>query len=73
MKQFILGFNDVNDLLNDVSGENLIEFQSTTEADFNCEEWCTVNATSIEEAREEYENSFFQHKANNRIMGPFNT
>jgi len=72
-KTFILGFTygkdgNISSMLDDIDGANLTEFKTMKEAHENCEEWCTVEANSIKEARLNYENSFNEHKAKGRIV-----
>ena len=62
MPRFILGFDQSNP-------DVLKEYSSEEEADFNSEDWCTVDAPTLEEAKDDYENQFAAHKKAGRING----
>ena len=66
MARFILGYHS-----SDQDFENLIEFSSVEDAQFNSEEWCTVDADTLEEAKANYDAAFLEHKENGRISGCF--
>lgn len=51
MAKFILGYDADND-------DELRQYNSVDEADFESEEWCTVEADTLEEAKQKYETSF---------------
>jgi len=51
MEEYILGFKNLN-------VDELTQFSSAEEADYDCEEWCRVKANSLEEAKEKYEDAF---------------
>ena len=56
MQNYILGYND--------SGtEELTQYASVAEARYTSEEWVVVEAESLEEAKEKYEESFLAWKA----------
>jgi hypothetical protein len=50
MKTFYLGYGFDEDFLT--------EYKTPEEADFNAEEWVTVKAKNLEEAKEKYEENF---------------
>jgi len=62
MKKFILGYETLED-------EHLTLYQSVADADYNSQEWCFVEATSLEEAKQKYEATFLRLKAEGKING----
>jgi len=70
MKQFILGYANADIDVTD-EGENLTVYATMEEANYESEEWCTVEAENEAEARLKYESAFEDHKENGRIGGPF--
>jgi hypothetical protein len=62
MKTFILGFEDPMTM-------ELIEYDTQEDASYNSEEWCTVEANSLEEAKDLYDNQFESHKEAGNING----
>jgi len=63
MSNFILGYGYTPD--GSVT-EELVEFTTAEEASFNSEEWCNVEAETLEEAKEKYEVEFI--KWQNKIV-----
>ena len=61
-KQFILGRVSENT-------DELQEFKSRKNADFECIDWCTVEAETLEDAKQKYEKQFEDHKKAGRISG----
>ena len=51
MKTFYLGYKNSDD-------EFLTEFKSSKDADFNAEEWVTIKAKNLEEAKLNYQKNF---------------
>lgn len=68
MKRYILGY-ETEDL--DLIPENLTLYKTMKQANKEAEEWCTVDAETLEEAKNKYEEVFEQHKEEGRINGPF--
>ena len=58
MKNFILGYNKPTD-------ENLTVYKTPEEADYNAEEWCIVSADTLQQAKDQYEETFLQLKKSN--------
>ncbi len=54
-KPFILGYIDSN-------SDELTEFKTTAEADYETEEWCVVEALTLDEAKANYEETFLKLK-----------
>jgi hypothetical protein len=50
LKTFILGYEQ--------EGKNLKRFKTEAEADYNAEEWVSIDALSLKEAKSKYESSF---------------
>lgn len=70
MKKFILGYKDaMTEVTND--GRNLTVYDSIEDANANSEEWCHVEAISLEEAKLKYEKTFEKLKKEGKIFGPF--
>lgn len=51
MEKFILGYKEPLD-------EELTEFETKAQANYESEEWVEVQANSLEEAKEKYEETF---------------
>jgi hypothetical protein len=62
MATFILGYEDFTTM-------DLIEYDTQEDASYNSEEWCTVEAETLEEAKELYDVQFNAHKEAGRING----
>ena len=58
MKTFILGYLEC-------ISEELTVFSGVRDAEYRSEEWCSVDADSLEDAKEKYEESFMQWKLSN--------
>jgi hypothetical protein len=54
--KFILGY-DIDD---DCKCETLTQYNTVEEASFNSEEWCIVDAKTLEEAKAKYEETFLK-------------
>ena len=65
MKTYILGY----DFSDNGNFETLTEYKTREDADFNTEEWCTVEANSLKEAKEKYEKTFCELKEKGLING----
>ena len=61
-RQFILGYDCAD-------SNKLREYPTTDDAIYNSEEWCTVVANSLENAKLDYERQFADHKKAGRING----
>tara|TARA_R110002020_G_scaffold459977_1_gene678269 strand:+ start:43 stop:249 length:207 start_codon:yes stop_codon:yes gene_type:complete len=60
--KFILGY-DLNDL------DNLKQYETIKQADYNTDEWCIVKADNLEQAKENYEKTFINLKNRGLING----
>jgi hypothetical protein len=65
MAKFILGYLPQNDMV------ELTEFKTQEEAEFESEEWCFVEANSLDEAKGLYEETFERLKEEGKISGCF--
>lgn len=54
MTKFILGYP----FDTEVAIENLKEYPDKNTADFEAEEWCEVEAETLDDAKQKYENAF---------------
>lgn len=68
MNRYILGYADDEE---DFLLENLIEFLSPDDADYNSSEWCWVEAETLNDAKHKYEETFNKLKTDGKIIGPF--
>jgi hypothetical protein len=62
---YILGY----DFSDNANFETLTQYETTKEADYNTEEWCIVEADSLEEAKGKYEETFIELKKKGLING----
>lgn len=63
--KFIIGY-DMEDIQNnDIN--TLVEYKSVKEADYNAEEWVLVEADTLEEAKEKYEECFLAWQNENNL------
>jgi len=60
--KFILGYEQPCD-------EKLTQYTDVLDAQYYSEEWCIVDADSLEEAEEKYEETFERLKAEGKING----
>lgn len=60
-QKFILGYDNCD-------SEELTVYKTTDEAIFNSEEWCTVEAETLEEAKAKYEEAFHQWQNEIQIL-----
>ena len=65
LKKFILG----HDYCDNANFETLTQYKTIKEADYNTEEWCTVEAENLDEARDKYEQTFIELKKKGLING----
>lgn len=63
MAKFILGFPAGSTT---IDLEDIVEYNTKEEADFESEEWVEVEANSLEEAKANYEESFLSWQRDNK-------
>ena len=68
MEKFFIGYNeDIN------VTEGLMQFRDETHAEDSSEEWCEVEAETLEEAFEKYEESFLAWRGKQSELYPTKT
>ncbi len=65
MKKYLLGYP----VGSDVEQSNLMEYPNVKTADYETDEYCWVEANSLEEAKDKFEETFEKLKIENKISG----
>ena len=58
MEKYILGFNADDNICPDIEPQKLRQYASKEQAAYESEEWCEVEAKSLEDAKNKYETAF---------------